>query len=270
MKYMINELLKDYKEKLKNHNIDGREARLLLAYALNVDSNDIIKFDEINEEKFKAFEDAVNKRISGVPYAYITGHKEFMKLNFKVDENVLIPRPETEILVEEALKINAKNVLDMCTGSGCIAISIAYYNKEAKVTGTDISKQAIELAKENALNNGVNIKFVNSNLFEDIDEKYDLIVSNPPYIKTDIINTLNIEVRNEPIIALDGGEDGLLFYRKIAEEARNHLTANGYLLFEIGFDQGQEVMNILKKNNYKNIMIKKDYSGNDRIICSNI
>ena len=248
----IRDLLKNSKEMLKSHNNDEREARLLLAYAMEIKPDEIVRYSEVSDDVYKRFEDALNKRISGIPYAYITGHKEFMKLDFKVNENVLIPRPETEIIVEEALKTKAKKVLDLCTGSGCIAISIASYNSESCVTGADISECAINLAIENATINNVKVKFIKSDLFENIDDKYDLIVSNPPYIKTKVIDKLDTEVKKEPKIALDGGEDGLVFYNRIAKEARNYLNEDGCLIFEIGFDQGQDVKMILENNSYKN------------------
>ncbi len=258
------------KKYLKENNIDEREARLLLAFVLQTSSVGLLKINEVNKEQFNLYKKVLKKRVSGVPFSYITGEKEFMKLMFSVNENVLIPRAETELLVEEALKYNAKNVLDMCTGSGCIAISIAFYNKEAKVTAVDISQEALEIAQKNAIKNGVNIKFVCSNLFADITEKYDIIISNPPYIETEVINTLDVEVRKEPHIALDGGGDGLYFYREICENAHKYLNENGVLMFEIGYNQGIAVSEILKNNFYKNIRIVKDLSGNDRVCIGNI
>ena len=262
----INLIMKQAKETLRSNGIDEREARLLLAFALGVNANDLIKYTECSEEAAEKFREVLQKRVSGMPYAYITGTKEFMKLNFKVNENVLIPRPETELLVEEALKCDAKDVLDMCTGSGCIAISMAYYQKGANVTAVDISEKALEVAKENADMNGVCVNFVQSDLFEKVSGKFDLILSNPTYIKTAVISELSKEVKNEPQLALDGGESGLAFYEKIATEARDFLKENGKILLEIGFDQGQGVKEILEKNDYKNIEIIKDLSGNDRII----
>lgn len=258
------------KRYLKGNNIDEREARLLLAFVLQISLADLFKINEITEEQFKLYKETLEKRVSGIPFSYITGEKEFMKLMFKVNENVLIPRPETELLVEEALKYNVKNVLDMCTGSGCIAVSVAFYNKKANVTAVDISQDALKIAQENATKNGVNVKFVCSDLFTNITEKYDIIISNPPYIETKTIDNLDLEVRKEPHIALDGGIDGLYFYRNICENAHKYLNENGVLMFEIGYNQGTTVSEILKNNFYKNIRIVKDLSGNDRICIGNI
>lgn len=196
------------------------------------------------------------------------GYKEFMKLNFKVNENVLIPREDTEILVQEAIKLDKKNILDMCTGSGCIAISLAKYVKNARVIGVDVSTKALEIAKVNADLNGVLVEFIKSDLFENVQGKYDLIISNPPYIRTDVTKTLQEEVKREPIQALDGGIDGLDFYRTISNKARNFLNENGYLAFEIGYDEASNVSDILKKYKYKNIRLIKDLSENDRVIIA--
>lgn len=258
------------KEFLKKNNIDEREARLLLAFVLNISSDELIRTSEITEDKFEEYQNVLNRRVQGTPFSYITGEKEFMKLKFKVNENVLIPRPETEILVEEALKYKPENVLDVCTGSGCIAISIAYYSEQTNVSALDISKAALEIANENAKLNGVDVEFICSDLFENVNRKYDIIVSNPPYIETSVIDTLEKEVKSEPHIALDGGADGLEFYRRIAKEARKYLKENGTLLFEIGYNQGESVSKLLMDNDYKNVRIIKDLSENDRVCVGNI
>ncbi len=262
------------KQNLRDNDIDEREARLLLAYALRVKSEELVKYDEIEDDTFNRFQEVLNKRCSHIPFAYITGHPEFMTLDFKVNENVLITRADTEILVEETIRIckdKLISILDMCTGSGCIAISLAKYLERAKVSASDISKGALEVAKENAALNNAQVIFIESNLFDSINSKFDVIVSNPPYIKKDVIDTLEKEVReNEPTIALDGGDDGLDFYRVIIENAKEHLNKDGYLLFEIGFDQAKEVKELLERNNYKNIRVIKDYSGNDRVVVANI
>ena len=194
-----------------------------------------------------------------------------MKLNFFVNQNVLIPRSDTEILVEEVIntyKNEHVKILDMCTGSGCIAISLKKYMQNSEVYGIDISKEALKVAQINAKNNNVDVKFKCSDMFADIQNKdFDVIVSNPPYIKTQVINTLDKEVKNEPIIALDGGEDGLYFYKKIINEAFNFLADNGMLFLEIGFDQKEELEKLIKADKrYELVKTKKDLGDNDRIV----
>ena len=272
----IFDLLQTAKKVLKEENIDEREARLLLSYALGIKSDDLVKYDEIDDDTNNKFQQILVKRKNHVPYSYIVGHQEFMKLDFVVNENVLIPRADTEVLVEETISICQEfkkepiSILDMCTGSGCIAISLAKYVNGAKVTASDISDNALEVAKTNAINNNVYVDFIKSDLFEDIHDTFDIIVSNPPYIKKEVIDTLEKEVKdNEPLIALDGGEDGLDFYRIISNKAKEYLKANGYLIFEIGYDQEKEVIELLDKDGYNNIKCIKDYSGNSRVIIAN-
>ncbi len=262
------ELLAVGKSLLAKNNIDIKESRLLLAEAMKISPDDIVKKETCTEKEYVTFLLFLERRISGEPYAYIVGHKEFMKLDFIVNKTVLIPREDTECLVLEAIKEARKNILDMCTGSGCIAISLAKYIRDAKVDAVDICKRALNVAKKNAILNGVNVKFIQSDLFEKVENTYDMIVSNPPYIKTKDMETLQKEVKNEPKKALDGGKDGLSFYRKIAEEARKYLNDQGVLLFEIGFDEANDVMKILKENNYKKIRKIKDLSNNDRVISA--
>ena len=261
----LQQLKKQGKELLKENNLDEREARLLLAFAIGIEPNELIKISECGDDICKKYLDLLEKRISGVPFAYITEHKEFMKLDFIVNKNVLIPRPETELLVDEVLKQNASSLLDMCTGSGCIAISVACYGKIDKIVAADISDEALDIARKNAIKNDAKIEFIKSDLFENIIEKYDIIVSNPPYIKTEIIETLDNDVKCEPYIALDGGEDGLDFYRKIIGNAYKYLNPAGHLMMEIGYDQGEAVKELLIENGYKDVKIIKDLSGNDRI-----
>lgn len=229
----------------------------------------------------------VERRASHVPLQYITGCQEFMGYNFSVNESVLIPRQDTEILVERALEalksmnVSEVNFLDMCTGSGCIAISlylkaVQHGIKSVKCTAVDISKEALLVAKNNAIANGAgNIEFVHSNLFEQFGKnsdcgnriKYDMIVSNPPYIRSKDIEGLMPEVKNyEPRMALDGTEDGLLFYRTITEESVRYIKEGGILLYEIGCDQGEDVKNIMEQNGYKCVSVIKDLAGLDRIV----
>ena len=190
-------------------------------------------------------------------------------MQFIVNENVLIPRADTEILVEEAIKlIQSKNhILEMCTGSGAIAISLAKYIKNVNITATDISKEALEIAKQNAkkLLKKQDIEFIQSDMFENVKNKYNIIISNPPYIKTEEIKEYKLQY--EPKLALDGGEDGLRFYRKIIQEGIKHLKPEGIMLLEIGYNQKREVIEIIEKTQqYKEIYSKKDLFGNDRII----
>ena len=197
-----------------------------------------------------------------------------MGLDFKVNEDVLIPRQDTELLVENAITYIKSvkgdvDVLDMCTGSGCIAISIDRLCENAKVTAVDFSGKALVVAKENNALNKANVTFFQSDLFENVEKQYDVIVSNPPYIKTEEIESLMDEVRiHEPMMALDGDCDGLKFYKKIAKEGRQYLRSNGIIFFEIGYDQGQTVPAILEENGYKDIKVYKDLSGNDRVVTA--
>ena len=226
--------------------------------------------EDIDQEMFEKIKLCINKLIEGIPVQYLTNEQEFYGINFYVDENVLIPQPDTEILVEEAISIikNGDKVLDLCTGSGAIGVSLKKkFADKINVIGTDISKEALRVARMNADANRVSVEFVESNMFDKIVENdFDLIVSNPPYIETNVIKTLSKEVQNEPHIALDGGSDGLDFYRIIVKEGKNYLKSGGYLIIEIGFNQRDEVINLLKENDYLDIYSKKDYSGNDRIV----
>lgn len=271
----IKEVLEYGKNNLIEKEDGLRLSKMLLKHFLDVnDSYLIINSDkEIElyiEEEFKK---GIELLKNGMPLQYITNYQEFMGLGFYVDSNVLIPQPDTEILVEEVLDrlkkdFEKKSVLDLCTGSGVIGTSIAKYS-ESCVTMSDISENALEIAKKNATSNEVINKcnFVLSDMFENIDEKFDIIVSNPPYIKTEVINTLDREVQNEPHIALDGGEDGLNFYKIIAENAYKYLNKDGVLALEIGYDQKEEVISLLEKVwAYTNIYCKKDLGENDRII----
>ena len=197
-------------------------------------------------------------------------------MDFFVDENVLIPRPDTEILVEEVIKIaqkyNSPRILDLCTGSGAIAISLKKFVPNADITAVDISEKALEIAQKNAKKLETKINFLRSDLFDKLDnKKFDIIVSNPPYIMKDEIKKLSEEVQKEPKIALDGGEDGLDFYRIITEQAINYLKTGSFLCFEIGYNQKSDVIKIIEdEQNYKNIYCKKDLYGNDRIIITQV
>lgn len=273
----IKELIEYGKNTLNKNEVQDSSiiSRILAEYILNFNRQEIIaNLDkEVKEEQRVRYYLALIEIIQGMPIQYITNKQEFMKLDFYVDENVLIPQPDTEILVEKAIeeakKIENVEILDMCTGSGCIGISIAKNIENAKVTLVDISENVIEIAKKNALRNKVEsqLTFIQSNMFEKVEKKFDIIVSNPPYIKTDVIPKLDKQVQNEPHIALDGGKDGLEFYKIIIEEAKKYLKENGKLILEIGYDQKEEVENLIKQSGqYKKIEVIKDLSQNDRVI----
>lgn len=243
---------------------------LLMEMACKIDRNFYYMhmMDDMTEEQAKQYQLLIKKRAERVPLQYITGEQEFMGLTFTVNSSVLIPRQDTETLVEEALKAAkpGMNILDMCTGSGCVLISILK-NVDAKGIGYDISKQALNVAKENAKRNHVVCEFERSDLFENVDGTYDIIVSNPPYIPTEVIHTLMPEVKEfEPMEALDGMEDGLHFYRRIVREAKEHLAKGGYLMLEIGHDQGASVSEMLEYGGYAEVRVIKDLARNDRVV----
>lgn len=244
------------------------DAKILLCHVLGCDklSLSLNREKELTFDEQTHFEALVKRRKNAEPVAYIVGEKEFMSLPFYVDPNVLIPRPDTEILVQEAIKnYTGGSILDIGTGSGCIAVSLAYYIKEATVTALDISPSALLVAKKNALRNGVNIQFIEADILNDeICGKYDMIVSNPPYIKPSVIETLSPDVKlYEPYNALDGGDDGLKFYRRIIEKAP--LNDNGVLLFEVGFDQARDVAQLMIEK-FCSVEIVKDYGGIERVV----
>ena len=229
--------------------------------------------EELMPEQQDEYRVVIRKRAEHVPLQYITGEQEFMGLPFKVNSNVLIPRQDTETLVEEALKVirPGMKVLDMCTGSGCILISILKNVLNVEGVGCDISKQALIVAKENAKLNNVVATFERSDLFDHVTETFDVIVSNPPYIRTEEIATLMPEVcQFEPVGALDGKEDGLFFYRKMIAESSKYLNPNGVILFEIGYDQGQDVSLMLKEAGYQDVQIVKDLAQNDRVVIGRL
>lgn len=268
----IKELVDRSLKKLSNAEVeDFRNKFFILAEKkLNLSKEVILSHgdNEIDVDKYEMLEPYLDKIIEGIPVQYLVNEQEFYGLKFFVNENVLIPQPDTEIIVEEALNIisDGDRVLDLCTGSGVIGVTIAN-KKNANVVASDISKKALEVAKINADNLGDSkVTLVESDLFENIEGKFNVIVSNPPYIKKDVIRTLSKEVQNEPIIALDGGIDGLDFYKKIVEEALNYLEDGGYLLLEIGYDQKEEVLNLVINKNYKDIRVRKDLSNNDRVV----
>ncbi len=271
----INDLIKVGVKSLKEKEIEEPilKMRLLIASVLNRSKEYIIAHgeNEIDSLKLEEIYNKMKMLEEYVPIQYITNKQEFMQLNFFVNENVLIPRSDTEILVEEIIE-NYKNkevkILDLCTGSGCIAISLKKYIENSKVYAIDISEEALNIAKQNAMNNETDITFIKSDIFSNIkEEKFDIIVSNPPYIKTEVIKKLDKEVKKEPLIALDGGNDGLYFYKKIIEEGYKFLNEEGKIFFEIGYDQKEDIINLINNNNkYELIKTKKDLENNDRII----
>ncbi len=226
--------------------------------------------EEMDVEKQQEYETFLRKRGERIPLQYITGYQSFMGLNFKVNSNVLIPRQDTEILVEAALGVlrPGMKVLDLCTGSGCIIISLMHMAKEIVGVGSDISKQALIVAKENAKANGVEVEWIRSDLFLSLTGVYDVIVANPPYIPTGVIDTLMPEVRDfEPRAALDGMENGLYFYEKIVAESGSYLKSGGYLMFEIGHDQGEAVSALMKQAGYEQVRVIRDLAGLNRVVC---
>lgn len=223
--------------------------------------------DEIREEYFKL----IDKRKKHIPLQYITGSQEFMGFNFEVDERVLIPRQDTEVLVESVLPyVKGKSVLDICTGSGCIAVSLLLLGNPRKVTASDKSEAALKLAKKNAERLRADITFIKSDLFDNIEESFDIIVSNPPYISESEMKELEPEVKeHEPSMALWGGMDGLYFYRRIIKEAVNYLKPGGWLFFEIGCSQADLVRRLMEQHGFSNINIVRDYAGLDRVAGGN-
>ncbi|MCI9087892.1 MAG: peptide chain release factor N(5)-glutamine methyltransferase [Clostridia bacterium] len=281
------QLLKLGKERLKQEEIKEAEnkAKRLLEFILQQSREEMIRnsLEEVSEEKQREYEEKLEEMIQGEPLQYITHLQEFMGQDFYVDENVLIPQPDTEILVEQAMKKIQSiedtkiQILDLCTGSGAIVVSIAKIlqenKKEYQMVATDISEKALKVAQKNATQNQVQIQFLQSDMFNNLEGiQFNIIVSNPPYIETKVIEILSKEVRKEPRIALDGGEDGLKFYRKILENAKQYLKTGGYVLVEIGYDQGEKLVKLwqeLKENCQLKLITKepiKDLGNNDRVM----
>ncbi len=221
-------------------------------------------------ESVEKFRILIKKRAERVPVQYILGHQSFMGLDFKVTTDVLIPRLDTEVLVEKASSYvkSGDRILDMCTGSGCILISLLHGREGIEGVGVDVSKSAVNIARENGILNNVPAEFSVSDLFENVSGKFDMIVSNPPYISSKDINDLMPEVRDfEPAGALDGGENGLDFYERIAKEAPSYLKDGGRIILEVGYNQAEAVKRLLLENGFTNIEITKDLAGIDRVVC---
>lgn len=275
---MINmeDLLRTGEEILAQSNIS--EAKLdawyLMEYQFKTDRISFLlnKKKEVSDQEKEEYLNLIEKRSQHVPLQYITGEQEFMGLRFKVNENVLIPRQDTECLVEEVIKYcKGKSVLDLCTGSGCIAISLKVVGKADMVCGVDISEGALLVAKENAVLNQADISWLKSDVFSEVKDSYDIIVSNPPYIESHVVDTLMPEVlEHEPRIALDGSEDGLVFYRRIIRESNAYLKKEGRLFFEIGYNQGEEVVSLMKENGFCEVQCLKDLAGLDRVVCGKL
>lgn len=252
------------------------DARLLLEAVCGTDRNDLLVHGEqpVAPEAEEKYLNWILQRAEHIPLQQLTGEQDFMGLTFSVNEHVLIPRQDTEILVEEVLKElhDGMRVLDMCTGSGCILLSLLHYSNDCEGLGVDLSAEALEVAGRNVLKvltpeKAEHAHFLQSNLFEKVEGKFEIIVSNPPYIASAEVEKLMPEVRDhEPRMALDGTEDGLYFYRRIIEEAGKHLVSSGMLFFEIGYDQGQAVSELMRTEGYCEVQVVQDYAGLDRVV----
>ena len=252
------------------------DARLLLEAVCGTDRNDLLVHGEqpVAPEAEEKYLNWIRQRAEHIPLQQLTGEQGFMGLTFSVNEHVLIPRQDTEILVEEVLKElhDGMRVLDMCTGSGCILLSLLHYSNDCEGLGVDLSAEALEVAGRNVLKvltpeKAEHAHFLQSDLFEKVEGKFEIIVSNPPYIASAEVEKLMPEVRDhEPRMALDGTEDGLHFYRRIIEEAGKHLVSSGMLFFEIGYDQGQAVSELMRTEGYCEVQVVQDYAGLDRVV----
>lgn len=252
------------------------DARLLLEAVCGTDRNDLLVHGEqpVAPEAEEKYLNWIRQRAEHIPLQQLTGEQGFMGLTFSVNEHVLIPRQDTEILVEEVRKElhDGMRVLDMCTGSGCILLSLLHYSNDCEGLGVDLSAEALEVAGRNVLKvltpeKAEHAHFLQSDLFEKVEGKFEIIVSNPPYIASAEVEKLMPEVRDhEPRMALDGTEDGLYFYRRIIEEAGKHLVSSGMLFFEIGYDQGQAVSELMRTEGYCEVQVVQDYAGLDRVV----
>ena len=279
------EVFEEGKRRLTEADIEEAvlDARLLLEHVCGTDRNTLLAHADrlVTEEDRLRYQELIKRRASRIPLQQLTGVQNFMGLDFLVNEHVLIPRQDTEFLVEEVLKNlhDGMRVLDLCTGTGCILISLLRYTNDCQGLGVDISPEALAVAKMNArrllTGNGESaeserrghLQFLESDLYERVEGIFDIIVSNPPYIPTEVIDTLMPEVReHEPRLALDGSEDGLIFYRRIIEGCRAHLKGGGMLFFEIGHDQGAAVSELMEQAGFLEVQVTKDYAGLDRVV----
>ena len=264
-------------QKLKEAEIGEAQldARLLLEEVCGTDHNTLLCHGdrEVSEAEEEQYRKALEQRAVHVPLQHLLGYQDFMGLRFQVNEHVLIPRQDTEILVEEAMRYlhDGMRILDLCTGSGCILLSLLHYSNDCEGTGVDISKEALQVAAQNAELLGIKADFLKSDLYEKVTGKFDLLVSNPPYIERKVIPTLMEEVREyDPYIALDGGEDGLDFYRRIIGGAQDYLKRGGQILMEIGSGQAKAVSELLREAGFKEIDVCRDFAGLDRVVSGRL
>ena len=252
------------------------DARLLLEFVCGTDRNTLLVHGErdVSEEEYGRYCGLIERRAAHVPLQHLTGEQDFMGLTFLVNKDVLVPRQDTEVLVEEAMKHlhDGMRMLDLCTGSGCILLSLLHYSNDCEGVGVDLSARALSVAGKNyeiqrTQRPDMKARFLEGNLFEGLEDRFDMIVSNPPYIKTDVIDTLMPEVREyEPVMALDGGTDGLVFYRRIAGDAGAYLNGGGMLFFEIGCEQAADVCKIMEAAGFREVEGVKDFAGLDRVV----
>lgn len=275
------ELLEYGKVRLQEAEIEeyALDAWLLLEYVFQISRTwyFVHENEMADTEKAEQYLEYIGERSRHVPLQQLTGEAYFYGMKFYVNEDVLIPRQDTEVLVEEVLKLSRTvfpeekrkhlNILDVCTGSGCILLSLLSNLEHAEGTGVDLSEKALNVARINGRNLGIQAEWIHSNLFDKVQGKYDMIVSNPPYIKTSVIEELMDEVKlHEPRMALDGREDGLYFYREVIREAEEYLNQGGILAFEIGYDQGESVSRLMREQGYSQVQVIPDLAGLDRCV----
>lgn len=254
------------------------DARLLLEHVCGTDRNTLLAHGEreVTEAEYEKYSHLIAERVRHVPLQHLTGEQEFMGLTITVNNKVLVPRQDTEVLVEEVMRNlhDGMRILDMCTGSGCILLSLLQYSNDCAGVGVDLSAEALTVAGENyrrlqETRPEMKASFIESDLFANVrkEERYEIIVSNPPYIRTDVIDTLMPEVReHEPLMALDGRADGLYFYREITGQAKEYLQSGGMLFYEIGYDQAEDVCRIMEKEGFREVEVVKDFAGLDRVV----
>ena len=276
MAITIEQLKKQGSDRLRDAGIAEADldAAYLLEYVLHIDRMAFLmdKEKEVSSEDASRYMEQIEVRAKHIPLQHITGEQEFMGYSFFVNEHVLIPRQDTEVLVEQVAKLaDGKRVLDVCTGSGCIILSLDQLCNLTKAVGVDLSTEALKVARANGIRLDSSVEWIESDLFANVTGTFDIIVSNPPYIETKVIDGLMEEVRcHEPMMALDGGEDGLYFYRKIVEESPKYLTNNGYLCFEIGYNQGEEVKALMEHAGFQECQVIKDLAGLNRVVMGHL